>query len=165
MDYFLYTYKPYRLVDALLVGIYFCLAVLWRGVAAVLLCCNTIMASINLYLFVQTKVSGEVFLNHLECEISNINNAFAHPKPPVMTEQDTKDYEATTNCWLCDKKTTTSNPKVMDHCHFTDKYRGAAHKSCNLKLKPGTDKHLKVKYIWFFLKQTWSSWFCWHRYC
>ena len=35
-----------------------------------------------------------------------------------------------------------NNPKVNDHCHFTGKYRGAAHKFCNLKLKvkPGKTK-------------------------
>ena len=29
----------------------------------------------------------------------------------------------------------STNPKVRDHCHFTGQYRGAAHKSGNLKLK------------------------------
>ena len=28
-----------------------------------------------------------------------------------------------------------STNKVRDHCHFTVKYRGAAHSSCNLKYK------------------------------
>ena len=32
--------------------------------------------------------------------------------------------------------------KVRDHCHFTGKYRGAAHNVCNLKLK--RDKSIPV---------------------
>ena len=84
----------------------------------------------------------EVFLNHLECEVSNINNIFAHPKPLIMTEQNIKDYENATKCWICEQEITKNNPKVRDHCHFTGEYRGAAHKSCNLKLKikPGKTK-------------------------
>ena len=84
----------------------------------------------------------EVFLNHLECEVSNINNIFAHPKPLIMTEQNIKDYENATKCWICEQEITKSNPEVRDHCHFTGEYRGAAHKSCNLKLKinPGKTK-------------------------
>ena len=49
--------------------------------------------------------------------------------------------------------------KVRDHCHFTGKYRGAAHKDCNLKCrKPlfipvlfhnlqGYDAHLFIKQL------------------
>ena len=83
------------------------------------------------------KDVAETFLNHLECEVNKINNIFAHPKPLIMTEQNKTDYENATHCWICEKEIGESknNPKVRDHCHFTGKYRGAAHKSCNLKLK------------------------------
>ena len=59
-----------------------------------------------------------------------------------MTEQNIKDYENATKCWICEQEITKNNPKVRDHCHFTGEYRGAAHKSCNLKLKikPGKTK-------------------------
>ena len=90
------------------------------------------------------KDVAETFLNHLECEVNKINNIFAHPKPLIMTEQNKTDYENATHCWICEKEIGESknNPKVRDHCHFTGKYRGAAHKSCNLKLKinPGKTK-------------------------
>ena len=84
----------------------------------------------------------EVFLNHLECEVSNINNIFAHPKPLVMTKKNKIDYEKATKCWICEQAITKNNPKVRDHCHFTGEYRDAAHKSCNrkLKIKPGKTK-------------------------
>ena len=90
------------------------------------------------------KDAVEIFINHLECEVSNINNIFAHPKPITMTEQETKDHSKATHCWICEKELGNfkTNPKVRDHCHFTGQYRGPAHKSCNLKLKikPGTTK-------------------------
>ena len=33
------------------------------------------------------------------------------------------------------KKSTTDDERVRDHCHFTGKYRGAAHVTCNLNYK------------------------------
>ena len=82
----------------------------------------------------------ERFLASLECEVLNINNFFAHPKPLIMTEQNKKDYENATHCWICGQEITEN--KVRDHCHITGVYRGAAHKSCNhkLKIKPGVTK-------------------------
>jgi hypothetical protein len=75
----------------------------------------------------------EIFLQKLESEVENINNVFKHPKQLIMTEENIQDYENTTKCWICEEE--TNEDKVRDHCHFTGKYRGAAHKSCNLKLK------------------------------
>ena len=43
----------------------------------------------------------EVFLNHLECEVSNINTIFASPKRLTMTVKNKIDYENTTNCLIC----------------------------------------------------------------
>ena len=33
------------------------------------------------------------------------------------------------------KKDFNNDMKVRDHCHFTGKYRGAAHNTCNLRYK------------------------------
>ena len=41
-------------------------------------------------------------------------------------------------CYICKKEFDTSNKKnykVRDHCHYTGKYRGAAHNICNLRYK------------------------------
>ena len=54
----------------------------------------------------------EAFLNHLECVASNINNTFAHPKPPIMTEQYQSDYNQATQCWICEQKITTHKVKT-----------------------------------------------------
>ena len=33
------------------------------------------------------------------------------------------------------KRFTNHNKKLRDHCHFTGKYRGAAHNKCNMNHK------------------------------
>ena len=41
-------------------------------------------------------------------------------------------------CYKCKKefnKNDEKNCKVRDHCHYTGKYRGAAHNICNLRYK------------------------------
>ena len=53
----------------------------------------------------------EVFLNHLECELSNIDNIFAHPKPVVMTEKNKTGYEKATKCWICEQEITKTIQK------------------------------------------------------
>ena len=53
----------------------------------------------------------EVFLNHLESEVSNINNIFALPKPLVMTEENKIDYENATKCWICEQEITKTIQK------------------------------------------------------
>ena len=50
-----------------------------------------------------------------------------------MSQADEKEYNNTNTCWICSKEITDN--KVRDHCHITGKYRGAAHKDCNVKLR------------------------------
>ena len=40
-------------------------------------------------------------------------------------------------CWICETELNTSSqdPTVPDHCHFTGKFLGWAHAQCNLKRK------------------------------
>ena len=41
-------------------------------------------------------------------------------------------------CYICKKEFNNNDKKqqkVKDHCHYTGKYRGAAHKICNLRYK------------------------------
>ena len=44
-------------------------------------------------------------------------------------------FEMTNICWICDKLIENTDNKVRYHCHFTGKYRGAGHYSCNINLK------------------------------
>ena len=62
-------------------------------------------------------------------------------KEILMTDEDKKDFETATHCFICgdkfknsykNEKETEKYKKVRDHCHFTGKYRGCAHSICNL---------------------------------
>ena len=53
---------------------------------------------------------------------------------PLTTEE--KIYHSEREiCYICKKEFDGKNYKVRDHCHYTGKYRGAAHNMCNLRYK------------------------------
>ena len=52
-----------------------------------------------------------------------------------LSEKDKKDYENAKQCYLCQKEFIDTDGKVRDHDHLSGAYRGAAHNSCNLKLR------------------------------
>ena len=55
-----------------------------------------------------------------------------------LTKQEEKNYTNQKVCYICKKefdKSDKKHYKVRDHCHFTGKYRGAAHNICNLRYK------------------------------
>ena len=56
---------------------------------------------------------------------------------PLTTEEKMYDNEQKI-FYICKKEFDKSNKKhykVRDHCHYTGKYRGAAHNICNLRYK------------------------------
>ena len=54
-----------------------------------------------------------------------------------LTDVEKESYEKQKVCYICKKEFSTDNKyyKVMDHCHYTGKFRGAAHIICNLHYK------------------------------
>ena len=72
-----------------------------------------------------------------------------------MTENDKIIHNLATHCHICEEK--LGEDKVIDHCHLTGKYRGAAHNECNLNYRipkffpvifhnlSGYDAHLFIK--------------------
>ena len=54
-----------------------------------------------------------------------------------LTNEETESYEKQKFCYICKKKFSTYKKyrKVRDHCHYTRKFRGAAHNICNLRYK------------------------------
>ena len=97
----------------------------------------------------------DVFVKWLEEDVKEIANI--KPKKMVFTREDEKQFDKALDCWICGEEIKNTNDKVRDHCHYTGRYRGAAHNSCNLKYsKPkgvpvffhnltGYDSHLFIK--------------------
>ena len=50
-----------------------------------------------------------------------------------LTKEEEEDYNNQNVCHTCKKE--FIDDKVRDHCHYTGKYRGAAHNTCNLRCK------------------------------
>ena len=85
-------------------------------------------------------------------------------KEMIFRDEHMKDFNEATTCWICNEELNdddNNNYKVRDHCHFTGRYRGAAHNKCNLDhRKPnftpmvfhnlsGYDSHLFIKNLGF----------------
>ena len=103
---------------------------------------------------------AEIFVNKLvELTKGIYNDFYLLQKPLRLTRQEQLSFNKAEICFICAKelKTDEGYDKVRDHCHFTGRYRGAAHNKCNLKCrKPkilpvifhnlqGYDAHLFIK--------------------
>ena len=75
------------------------------------------------------------FVDLLEEETRDIYNRFKFKKPIEMSSKDIENYGKATVCYACKKEFTPENHRVKDHCHYTEVYRGAAHNTCNLRMK------------------------------
>ena len=82
------------------------------------------------------KNAEQVFLKCLEEDIKMIANI--PKKKMIFGKKEEKQFEKETRCWICkgefDDKD-KNKEKVKDHCHYTGRYRGAAHNLCNLNYK------------------------------
>ena len=56
-------------------------------------------------------------------------------KELVMIQEDNEDFENSTKCWTYDNYYIDGDVKVRDHCHISGKYRGFAHRDCNINVK------------------------------
>ena len=55
-------------------------------------------------------------------------------KKLVMTAENDEDFENSTKCCICNNVYVDGDVKVRDHCHITKKYRGSAHRDCNINV-------------------------------
>ena len=96
----------------------------------------------------------ETFIKWLEEDVKKISKL--GNQKMVITEKEQEQFNQASDCWICGKKLNLED-RVRDHCHYTGRYRGAAHNKCNLKYsKPnnisvffhnlsGYDSHLIIK--------------------
>ena len=73
--------------------------------------------------------------------VYEIGKKYAEDRPMIITEEEQETYNNATRCWVCNSDF-VDDDKVRDHCHYTGKYRGAAHSNCNSALKK--DKTIPV---------------------
>ena len=91
---------------------------------------------VNQLLYIEAKMQ---LMNLLKQFLKNINiakkiiNKYFN-KNLIMTEEEDL-FQKSNNSWICKKLLDNDEDKVRDHCHITGKFRGAAHKSCNLNFK------------------------------
>ena len=52
-----------------------------------------------------------------------------------MTKEGNENIKNSTKYWICDNDCIDNDIKVRDHCQITGKYRGSAHRDCNINLK------------------------------
>ena len=104
---------------------------------------------------------GLHFLKSLRDTVLDLWTKFKYSRAMVFTVEDRKDFREAKECWICGKNfcfmDNLEDKVVRDHRHYTGKYRGAAHASCNLRLRrtkripvvfhyfTGYDNHLFVK--------------------
>ena len=77
------------------------------------------------------------FSKDLRTHATKIINYEKKKMIPLTTEEKIH-YNEQNICYICKKEFDTSDKKhykVRDHCHYTGKHRGAAHKICNLRYK------------------------------
>ena len=111
--------------------------------------------------------AAQKFVEWLEEDIKIIANIPA--KKMIFGEKEKARFNEETECWICkgefddtpNENGYKKNKKVRDHCHFTGRYRGAAHSLCNLNYKKpnfipvvfhnlsGYDSHLFIKNLGF----------------
>ena len=108
---------------------------------------------------------SEKFIKHVRLITHSIyRKYYTNPKSLKLTPEEEKDFRSAKVCHICEQDLNVDEKtgiifKVRDHCHFTGKYRGAAHNECNLKCrKPlilpvifhnlqGYDSHLFIKQL------------------
>ena len=93
---------------------------------------------------------SERFIKHLKIITHSIyRKYYLNPKPLKLTPEEEKDFKSAKVCHICEQEVLVFEKtgeifKVRDHCHFTGKYRGAAHNKCNLNV----ENHLFFQ--WYF---------------
>ncbi|PFX14621.1 hypothetical protein AWC38_SpisGene21206 [Stylophora pistillata] len=77
---------------------------------------------------------AQIFVEMLEEEVKAIYKDHP-PKEMIFTDSDAEIFENATCCWICGEDFNMEDERHRDHDHYTGKFRGAAHNSCNLRFQ------------------------------
>ena len=75
------------------------------------------------------------FCDHIIGEACRLYHAFPERPMTPLTPKEIEKHKKSKKCHICFRPFTEKNPNVRDHCHYTGRYRGAAHRNCNLQYK------------------------------
>ena len=91
---------------------------------------------LNEHVFYRGKDCLSNFSKALKNQVNKLINIKQKPMDP-LTDQEKESYANAKTCFICEKPFGNDKNaiKVRDHCHYTGKYRGAAHNACNLQYK------------------------------
>ena len=117
----------------------------------------------NVYESKLRKYTGEDAMEKFVEWIEDVKEIANIPDVEIIFDSnELKQFNEATKCWICNEEfDDTGDEKVKDHCHYTGRFRGAAHNSCNLKYKKpkfipvvfhnlsGYDSHLFIKNLGF----------------
>ena len=82
----------------------------------------------------ETNQLPQDFIRKLISQVKQAHLSLPKKEMIPLSSEEWKKFRGSEVCWLCRGKF-GEKPKVRDHCHFTGKFRGAAHQSCNLKFQ------------------------------
>ena len=89
---------------------------------------------VNQLFFIEVKI---LLINLLKQSLKGMNTVKImkenFKKILFMTEKEEEHFQSSNTCWICEKL--IEHEKVRNHCHITEKYRGAAHRNCDINLK------------------------------
>ena len=85
------------------------------------------MGKVSVYNFISSMIEESNYFSDVMKKYFN--------KELVMTKEDNEYFKNSTKCWICDNDYVDIDVKVRYHCHITGKYRGSAHRDCNINVK------------------------------
>ena len=107
-----------------------------------LVTCCSFDESKNEVSYYRGKDCIEMFTKKIREQAMKIIN-YEKKKEIILTNKEKESYEKQEICYICEKEFCTDEKdkeykdkkKVRDHFHYTGKFSGAAHSSCNLRYK------------------------------
>ena len=84
----------------------------------------------------ETEKLPHEFVRELISSVKKAHLSLPNKKMFPLTDGEWKTFREAAVCWLCRKEFGNGNlRKVRDHCHFSGRFRGAAHSLCNFKFQ------------------------------
>ncbi|GJQ82404.1 hypothetical protein Trydic_g11820 [Trypoxylus dichotomus] len=114
--------------------------------------------SLSVYRSYRGEDCQKWFANEMKELAEDIEPVFLCPLPiDNLTPAQKLEFRSVPRCHICEQPFSVGECRVRDHCHITGKYRGAAHKKCNINYtdsrtvpvvfhnRSGYDLHIIIK--------------------